>query len=114
MQYHSGKEAAFYINKNYPADRGLYINRYSAALDFYLRKGLLKADPDSIATDPVVKNGIWYLTGEELDLLRAKNLPFEIIKELPEYRISMLSLKFLNKKTRAREVKTFYLVRITN
>jgi 4-amino-4-deoxy-L-arabinose transferase-like glycosyltransferase len=113
MQYHSGKEAAFYINKNHPNVRGVYFNRYSAALDFYLKEGLVKADPDGIAIDPIAKNGVWYITAEELADLKTKDLPFEIIKELPEYRISMLSLKFLNKKTRNAELRKFYLVRFS-
>ena len=112
MQYHSGRQAALYINKNHPGQRVACWDRYSASLDFYLPRGLTKASPDSLSNSS--QNLVWFVSDRELEQLRKKNQSFEILKEFPEFRISMLSLRFLNNKTRAAQLQHTYLVRFSN
>ena len=44
--------------------------------------------------------------------MQQKNIRYEIIKELPEFHVTMLTLKFINKKTRSGELKKNYIVRM--
>ena len=78
--------------------------------EFYLKDGWSKADTTILynQTGP----GILYITQEELDLIKQRGIHYEMIKELNEFHVTMLTLKFINKKTRSKEVKKHYLIKL--
>ena len=49
---------------------------------------------------------------EELDFINQRGIHYEMIKELDEFHVTMLSLKFINKKTRSKELKKHYLIKL--
>lgn len=112
MKYQSGDEAAFYINKNHPGVPGVRMGIYSPAFEFYLKDTMIIADTTTINTSVAPKEAVWFVNDYGLAYIQQKGLRYEILKELPEFHVTMLTLKFINKKTRSGELKKNYIVRI--
>ncbi|MEQ1675831.1 MAG: hypothetical protein ABL876_03955, partial [Chitinophagaceae bacterium] len=112
LKYQSGTEAAFIANKNYPGKPGVYVSLYSPAFEFYLEKEALHGGSDPVPDTGAVLSGTWYINEEELGHLKTNGTKYELIKELPHFSVTQLSLKFINKKTRDKELKKRYLVRM--
>ncbi|MEP6700122.1 MAG: glycosyltransferase family 39 protein [Bacteroidota bacterium] len=112
LKYQSGDEAAQYINKNYPGLRGIRMGIYAPGFEFYLKDTMIIADTNTIISPGSAKQGIWFISQEGLDFMQQKNIRYEIIKELPEFHVTMLTLKFINKKTRSGELKKNYIIRL--
>lgn len=110
LKYQSGSEAAFYINEKHPHVPGMVMAVYSPAFEFYLKDGWAKAD--SIVLYEQDGPGILYVMQEELDQINQRGIHYEMIKELDEFHVTMLTLKFVNKKTRSRELKKHYLIKL--
>jgi 4-amino-4-deoxy-L-arabinose transferase-like glycosyltransferase len=110
LTYQSSTEAAFYINEKHPGVPGICMSIYAPAFEFYLKDGWSKADSTILynQTGP----GILYITQEELDLIKQRGIHYELIKELNEFHVTMLTLKFINKKTRNKELKKHYLIKL--
>jgi len=110
LTYQSSTEAAFYINEKHPGVPGICMSIYAPAFEFYLKDGWSKADSTILynQTGP----GILYITQEELDLIKQRGIHYELLKELNEFHVTMLTLKFINKKTRSRELKKHYLIKL--
>ena len=51
---------------------------------------------------------------QELRYLEKANLKYVVIKEIDEFHVTMLKLKFLNKATRQKTLEKYYLIRIVN
>lgn len=112
MKYQSGDEAALYINKNHPGTPGVRMNIYSPAFEFYLKDTLIIADAATIKEDSIAKKGIWFITEADVKELQKNAVPHTVLKELPEFHVTMLTKKFLNKKTREQALTKNYLVRL--
>ncbi len=110
LKYQSSDEAAFYINKNHPGIPGIVMSIYAPSFEFYLRHGWNKTDTTILYNQN--GPGILYITQEELDLIRQRGIHYEMIKELDEFHVTMLTLKFVNKRTRSKELKKHYLVKL--
>jgi ABC-type multidrug transport system fused ATPase/permease subunit len=110
LKYQSSTEAAFYINEKHPGLPGICLSMYAPAFEFYLKDGWIKADSAILNDEP--HRGILYITPEELDLVKQKGIHYELIKELDEFHVTMLTLKFINKKTRSKELKKYYLIKL--
>lgn len=110
LKYQSSTEAAFYINEKHPGLPGVCLSMYAPAFEFYLKDGWAKADTTILTNEP--HSGILYITSEELDLVKQKGIRYELMKELDEFHVTMLTLKFINKKTRSRELKKYYLIKL--
>ena len=110
LTYQSSTEAAFYINEKHPGVPGICMSIYAPAFEFYLKDGWSKADSTILynQTGP----GILYITQEELDLIKQRGIHYELIKELNEFHVTMLTLKFINKETRSKELKKHYLIKL--
>jgi 4-amino-4-deoxy-L-arabinose transferase-like glycosyltransferase len=111
LKYQASSEAAFYMNKNRPGEQAVSINSYDAAFEFYLKTKLVRTDKNISIPAPVM-SGIWYASANELALLKKNGAGYEIIKELPQYHVTQLSFKFINKKTRDAELNKYYLVKL--
>ena len=107
----SGNEAALFINKNYPHEPIVSMSIYAPALEFYLQDSVIITDTSSISSQNHQSNRIWFVTEDELNLLRQKGIEFKILKEFPHFYVTRLSLKFLNKKTRQQELTSRFLVK---
>ncbi len=112
MHYQSGDEAAVYINKHHPGLPGVRMGIYSPGFEFYLKDTMMIADTNTIKDPGMAKQGIWFISEEGLDFMKKQNTRYELIKEFPEFHVTMLSLKFINKKTREKELKKTFLVRL--
>ena len=112
LRYQSSDQAAFYINEKYPGVPGVRLGIYAPAFEFYLTDTLLKADSSAVIVPDKTRSGIWYVTEQELDFIKQSGTRYEIIKELKEFHVTTLSLKFVNKKTRSKELKKYFLVKL--
>jgi 4-amino-4-deoxy-L-arabinose transferase-like glycosyltransferase len=112
LTYQSSDQAAFYINKNFPGTNGVVFNIYAPAFEFYLNNSLQKADSTSVVSGINLPTGIWYVTQDELLFIQKSGRKVEIVKELDEFHVTMLTAKFINKKTRSKELKKYYLIKV--
>jgi 4-amino-4-deoxy-L-arabinose transferase-like glycosyltransferase len=112
LTYQSSDEAAFYINKNYPGTPGVCMNVYAPSFEFYIKDKWIKADTNALKLNGEARPGIWYVTEEDLDFIKQHEIRYEVIKELKEFHVTMLTLKFINKKTRDKELKKYFLVKL--
>jgi hypothetical protein len=110
LKYQSSTEAAFYINKEHPGVPGICMSIYAPAFEFYLNDGWAKGDSSILYNQ--AGPGILYITQEELDNIKQQGIHYEMLKELNEFHVTMLTLKFVNKKTRAKELKKHYLIKL--
>jgi len=110
LKYQSSTEAAFYINKNHPGVRGICMSIYAPDFEFYLNDGWAKTDSSILYNQS--EPGILYITQEELDQINEKGIHYEMLKELNEFHVTMLTLKFVNRKTRDKELKKHYLIKL--
>lgn len=111
MKYQSGDEAAFYINKNHPGVPGVRKNIYSPAFEFYLKDTMIIADANTLTTDSIAKKGIWFITEGDLKDLQKNAVPHTVLKELPEFHVTMLTKEFIDKRTREKALTRNYLVK---
>ncbi len=112
LKYQSSTESAFYINKNYPGKTGVYVGLYSPAYEFYVNGTALHGEINPLTTSSPQISGLWYLTEEEFQQLKTSGTKYEVVKEFSHFNVTQLNLKFINKKTRSKELKRRYLVRM--
>lgn len=112
LKYQSSTESAFYINKNYPGKTGVYVGLYSPAYEFYVNGTALHGEINPLTTSSPQISGLWYLTEEEFQQLKTSVTKYEVVKEFSHFNVTQLNLKFINKKTRSKELKRRYLVRM--
>jgi 4-amino-4-deoxy-L-arabinose transferase-like glycosyltransferase len=112
LKYQSGSEAAFYINQNHKGTPGVVTGIYSPVYEFYLKDKWIKVDTSMRDVSSEARAGLWYVAPQELAYLNRAGIRYEIVKEIPEFHVTMLSLKFINKKTREGEVMKYLLIRI--
>jgi len=109
LKYQGSSEAAFYMNENLAGQQVICRNTYDGSFEFYLKANILHLDKNSAHMD---YPGIWYVLPAELEELKTKGVSYQVLKEVPLFRITLLSPKFINKKTRDAELKKLYLVRV--
>jgi 4-amino-4-deoxy-L-arabinose transferase-like glycosyltransferase len=106
LKYQSGNEMAFYVNKEHAGIPVSRIGLYIPSGEFYLKAPVTRTD--TIPHD----HSLCFISEEELNELKAREISFTILKEFNEYHVTMLSLKFLNPKTRGKTLQKRYLVRL--
>ena len=87
----------------------IFDNAYSWSLNFYTKR-----DTPSLSIDDFSKNkGKWLFVYEkDLERLKSQNVHWETLHEVPRYRITMLTLPFLNPKTRNSQLSKAYLLQL--
>ena len=113
LKYQSGSEAAFYINKDHHGDAAVITGLYSPVYEFY-SNNWVKIDTSMTSIPEKARRGIWLMAPQELRYLEKANLKYVVIKEIDEFHVTMLKLKFLNKATRQKTLEKYYLIRIVN
>lgn len=112
LKYQSGNEAAFYINKNYP---GVAVGRFDLYIpcgEFYLDEPITITTIDSVNKGVFARPGLLYINEEQLHHLEESNISFELLKEFPDFHITLLKLKFINAATRETQLRKRYIVRL--
>jgi 4-amino-4-deoxy-L-arabinose transferase-like glycosyltransferase len=113
LKYQSGSEAAFYINKDHHGDAAVITGLYSPVYEFY-SNNWVKIDTSMNAIPEKARRGIWLVAPQELRYLEKVNLKYAVIKEVDDFHVTMLKLKFLNKSTRPKTLEKYYLIRVMN
>ncbi|WP_224483627.1 ArnT family glycosyltransferase [Robertkochia aurantiaca] len=115
LTYQSGKQLAQYYQEELSEDYPLFIpgNEYRWSLDFYTRQNIPSISPEGLKS---LESPVIIATNNKEHLLNlAENDPgisAEIVYSAPDFRITRLSLKFLNKETREALLDEGYLVLI--
>jgi 4-amino-4-deoxy-L-arabinose transferase-like glycosyltransferase len=112
LRYQSGNQVAFYINQNFPNIPVGRMSFYMPSGEFYLEQHMQAVDTTLIKQGKFPKGGLLYVTPGDLSQLDSAGIRYKLIKEFPEFHITMLSLKFLDPKTREKELKYYSLVQI--
>jgi 4-amino-4-deoxy-L-arabinose transferase-like glycosyltransferase len=113
LKYQSGSEAAKYINKVHPGSAAVITGLYSPVYEFYADEWV-KVDTAMTNIPERARQGIWLMAPQELRYLEKAGLNWEVVKEINEFHVTMLNLKFLNYRTREEALNKYYLIRVLN
>lgn len=110
LKYQGGVNAARFVNKNYKGKGTLIDNRLKHfAFEYYQEKSFKRVDSLQIHLEV---GRIFYVDENEYKLLKRHHVNFEVVKNIDNFFISRLNLKFLNKETRKDAMRKRYLVKI--
>jgi hypothetical protein len=112
LRYQSGNLAATYMNKQYPTEALGRLGIYFPSGEFYLHQPTYRSSVDDIRLQKFSKARILFVTADEVGELEKAGVAFEKLKSFDEFHVTMLSLKFINPKTRHKELKQHYLIRL--
>lgn len=112
LQYQSGNHMAYYLNRNLPGLPAASGELYIPVGQFYLDRYIRITPIDTICKKEFVRPSVVFISATELDQLKQTGATYEIVKEFPEYHITMPNLKFINHTTRAKTLKKQYLVKL--
>jgi len=112
LRYQSGNRAAAYMNKHYPGEAAGRISIYFPSGEFYLHQPTYRTDIPAISRKEFTKTKYLFITGEEKKKLENDNILLEVVKTFDEFHVTTLSLKFVNHRTRHKELRKQYLVRM--
>jgi 4-amino-4-deoxy-L-arabinose transferase-like glycosyltransferase len=112
MEYQAGKRVAEYIHsEDIPTGQLFQLNYHSSAFDFYLG-----ATPPEVNVRKVQRlcgfgEKIWVVTNEKgfEELITLRN-SFEIVSEFENYRVQILTMKFINPESRSSVLEKIYLL----
>lgn len=113
MKYQAGKKIAGYINeKGIPSEDLYQVYYHSSAFDLYLGDTPPEANPRKIKRLTELKEEFWVITNErglkDLEDISASPNP---VKKFDNYRVQILTWKFLNPDTRKESVEKLYLLK---
>ncbi|GLB50072.1 ArnT family glycosyltransferase [Neptunitalea lumnitzerae] len=113
LEYQSGKFMAAYIHNELDDEQVFIIDReYRWSLDFYSKQIVPNLSSENLVT---IEQPILIATNhpEEIqETIKGHNLKMELVKTFDDFRITRVSLKFLNPNKRAKQVGEAYLYRI--
>jgi 4-amino-4-deoxy-L-arabinose transferase-like glycosyltransferase len=112
LQYQSGNHMAYYLNRNLPGLPAASGELYIPVGQFYLDRYIRITPIDTICKKDFIRPSVVFISATELDQLKQSGGAYEIVKEFPEYHITMPNLKFINHATRAKTLKKQYLVKL--
>ncbi len=112
LQYQSGSEMAYYLNRNLPGLPAASGDLYIPCGQFYLDRPVRIVPIDTICGKDFVRPSVVFISEKELTLLQQTGLPYELVREFPEYHITTPTLKFINHKTREKTLKKQWLVKL--
>ena len=113
LVYQAGSEAAFYINEKIPEEEQVLLYNWNdIALELYLDRALQRHD---LFTTLVKSKGdqLLVFTDEEgYETLKEMAFQTEVVKAFDYYRITMLTPKFINHRTRDQNLEKRLLLRV--
>lgn len=111
LNYQAGSNMVKVIEEENIDIENVYIfdKTYSWSLNFYTKRNTPRLTID----DTVNNKGKWLFVYEaDLEKLKSQNVQWERKLEVPRYRITMLTLPFLNPKTRNDKLSKAYLLQL--
>lgn len=114
VKYQAGEKIADYINeKEIPHEDIYQVYYHSSAFDFYLGDTPPEANPRKIKRLTELKEQFWVITNERgLKELRAVSVSSDPVKVFDNYRVQILTWKFLNPDTRRESLNKVYLLKL--
>jgi len=114
MRYQSGNQVAAYMNRHYPDQELKRLSIYFPSGEFYMKQPVHGTTAETLALTGKGDKASRFLfvTEEELAGLKITFPSLEIVKVFDEFHVTTLSLKFIIPKTRHKEVKKQYLIRL--
>ncbi len=112
LKYQAGIEVLDLMKKHdiEAEDIIMIDNSYSWPLIFYTQTEIAHVAPSNIEN----QKGKWlFIYDRDRSQISDQNIEWQQEYEIPYYRVTMLSLPFLNPKTRAQTLKKAYLLKIT-
>lgn len=114
MHYQAGSEAAFYSNVHFPKMPVVQLRKdYSYALTFYLHSPVLTIDGLEQLSGVPYSSYLVYAPDSETEKIREVK-SIQAKKEFDYFPISKLNGKFINHKTRERQLGQFSLVLVVD
>jgi 4-amino-4-deoxy-L-arabinose transferase-like glycosyltransferase len=104
LRYQSGSEAAMWINHNNPVKLPVYIDagQFHDDMNFYLDAPFTEINTNS--TDTLPGPVLLYTSADAMSKYASKGWNVKVVKVLKAYPVTRLSLPFLNKATRDKEL----------
>lgn len=113
MRYQSTSEVAFYMNEHHPGKAVMNMDIYPNAMEFYLDGQYVKKDAAAVQKDAAAfVPGFWFVSADERAMLDRLGYRYTVVKEWENYPVTRLTLKFVNKKTREKEMRRQYLIEV--
>lgn len=112
LRYQSGNQAAAYMNKDLPGQPLGRLGFYFPSGEFYLDQPVYGTSGDQVLNKQFSRAKYLFITTDEFNWLKKAGAGFEVVKEFDEFHVTTLSLKFILPKSRHKELKKQYLVRL--
>ena len=112
LKYQSSTVAAYYINNKYPGKSVARIGSFMPSGEFYLKESTYETSFEELTNGRFKKASLFYITEQDINELKTRDIRFDILQTFDGFNITMLNLKFLNKKTRKEELKKTYLIQL--
>lgn len=109
LHYQSGTESAIYMNEKYPGAPVTSFDPIPEGIEFYLQGSFNRSSIDSVQTAPT--NSFWYLSEDQLKMLPALGVRYEVIKEWQHFHVTLLTVKFVNANTRPRTLQHYFIIK---
>ncbi|MEP6947589.1 MAG: glycosyltransferase family 39 protein, partial [Acidobacteriota bacterium] len=110
LEYQSGSEAAIFANVNVPGVPIGYT-QYDNLLQFYAKADLVRVDSaEKVRVLSTAARYVFLVDDAFIKELENAKIPYRIIREFDDYRITRLTMQFLNPATRAEVVNRKYLI----
>ena len=110
IDYQGGSKAARFVNENFEGKGSLIDNKHHHfGFEFYSNHSLIRVDTLKINDE---KGRVFYLDKKELDLFDRENINNNIIREMPNFKISKITPKFISKENQNNSLEIRYLVLI--
>ncbi|MBO9152286.1 ArnT family glycosyltransferase [Chitinophaga sp. GCM10012297] len=103
VTYQGGSTTAGWKNKKFPGEKVNFYRINSYSFEFYSDAPVQRVDSAS---------GLVYTGREGLASLEENNVPYKTEAVFPNYRVTRLDGKFVNRATRARELDSVWVLRI--
>ncbi len=107
LKYQSASEAALYANEYYKDLPIVQVNGFYSPLEFYAKQTVYTSD-STLKEAPAIPYLI-YIASTDTSSLKFTNLRYKQVQHFKDFRISRLSLKFINSATRPTTLSDFYL-----
>lgn len=114
MHYQSGRLVANYVHKHENDEQVYLLGKETQwSLDFYAKKLTPYIEPEEL---PDIKQPMLLMTNhpELLEtLIKENKIKIDTLHTFEDFRVTRVSLRFLNPKTREKQLKKSYLLRFT-
>lgn len=112
MSYQSSSEVAFYIKENnIPVDQVAGFHCYGHAFSYYL-DNIMPLYGTLEQIDAMKRPAYLYTNQRGLDTFNNNQIENTVLEEFDEYKVSILTGRFLNPKTRPEVIKKRFLVKL--